>query len=202
MRVVSGSAKGRPLKSVPGTGTRPTTDKVKEALFSMIGPYFDGGLALDLFAGTGGLGIEALSRGMERAVFVDMEPKAIDTVKANLKAAKLEGQAEVYRNDAVRAIGALEKRGRQFDLVFLDPPYRMKNGEELMTSLADKGLLRDGAVIVLEHESGFSYPESFPGFQRQRLAVYGETALSIYQYFAGDEDQRPDGEGGQNERIK
>lgn len=168
----------------------------------MIGPYFDGGLALDLFAGTGGLGIEALSRGMERAVFVDMEPKAIDTVKANLKAAKLEGQAEVYRNDAVRAIGALEKRGRQFDLVFLDPPYRMKNGEELMTSLADKGLLRDGAVIVLEHESGFSYPESFPDFHRQRLAVYGETALSIYQYSAGGEAQRPDGEGGQNERIK
>lgn len=90
VRVVSGSAKGRPLKSVPGSGTRPTTDKVKEAVFSMIGPYFEGGAVLDLFAGTGGLGIEALSRGMESAVFVDMEPKSIDTIRANLKATNLE----------------------------------------------------------------------------------------------------------------
>src|SRR4051812_46718382 len=78
MRVISGSAKGRPLKAVPGKGTRPTTDKVKEAVFSMIGPYFDGGHLLDLFAGTGGLGIEALSRGMERAVFIDRDKKSVD----------------------------------------------------------------------------------------------------------------------------
>ena len=106
VRVVSGSAKGRPLKAVPGMGTRPTTDKVKEAIFSMIGPYFDGGTVLDLFAGTGGLAIEALSRGMERAVLVDMDPKSIETIRANLKATKMEGQAEVYRNDAVRALKA------------------------------------------------------------------------------------------------
>ena len=77
MRVVSGSAKGRPLKAVPGNGTRPTTDKVKEALFSMIGPYFEGGTALDLFAGSGGLGIEALSRGMDKAVLLIWNPKVL-----------------------------------------------------------------------------------------------------------------------------
>lgn len=104
----------------------------------MIGPYFEGGAALDLFAGTGGLGIEALSRGMDSAVFVDMEQKSIDTVRANLKAAKLEAQAEVYRNDAGRALSALEKRGRSFDLVFLDPPYRLKHGDELMMAMAQK----------------------------------------------------------------
>ncbi|WP_340023285.1 16S rRNA (guanine(966)-N(2))-methyltransferase RsmD [Paenibacillus sp. FSL K6-1096] len=184
MRVISGSAKGRPLKSVPGNGTRPTTDKVKEALFSMIGPYFDGGTALDLYAGTGGLGIEALSRGMEAAVFIDMEQKAIDTVRANLKAARLEAQAEVYRNDAGRALGALEKRGRSFDLVFLDPPYRMKHGDELMTALAAKQLLKPEAVVVLEHESGYAYPEDIPGFRRMKQSVYGEVTISIYQYEA------------------
>lgn len=184
MRVISGSAKGRPLKSVPGNGTRPTTDKVKEALFSMIGPYFEGGTALDLYAGTGGLGIEALSRGMEAAVFVDMEQKAIDTVRANLKAARLEAQAEVYRNDAGRALAALEKRGRSFDLVFLDPPYRMKHGDELMVTLADKHLLKPEAVVVLEHESGYSYPEDIPGFSRMKQSVYGEVTISIYQYEA------------------
>ncbi|MEK3793823.1 16S rRNA (guanine(966)-N(2))-methyltransferase RsmD [Paenibacillus sp. FSL R7-0204] len=184
MRVISGSAKGRPLKSVPGNGTRPTTDKVKEALFSMIGPYFEGGTVLDLYAGTGGLGIEALSRGMEAAVFVDMEQKAIDTVRANLKAARLEAQAEVYRNDAGRALGALQKRGKVFDLVFLDPPYRMKHGDELMFTLADKLLLNPDAVIVLEHESGYTYPEDIPGFVRTKQSVYGEVTISIYRYEA------------------
>nr|WP_086074565.1 16S rRNA (guanine(966)-N(2))-methyltransferase RsmD [Paenibacillus camerounensis] len=199
VRVVSGSAKGRPLKSVPGNGTRPTTDKVKEALFSMIGPYFDGGIALDLFAGTGGLGIEALSRGMEHAVFVDMEQKSIDTVRANLKAARLEDKAEVYRNDAGRAIGALEKRGRAFDLVFLDPPYRLKHGDELMLTLAGKGLLKPDAVIVLEHESGYAYTEEITGFFRTRQAIYGETAISIYQYEAASEEAGLSSEEGNDE---
>ncbi|WP_310550037.1 16S rRNA (guanine(966)-N(2))-methyltransferase RsmD [Paenibacillus glufosinatiresistens] len=197
MRVVSGTAKGRPLKSVPGTGTRPTTDKVKEAVFSMIGPYFEGGAALDLFAGTGGLGIEALSRGMERAVFIDMEPRSIETIRANLKATGMTERAEVYRNDAVRALAALEKRGRAFDLVFLDPPYRMKHGHELMASMDAKGLLAADAVIVLEHESDYEYPETLPGFERIRHSKYGETAISLYRYAGEKTEGTPEEE--QNE---
>ncbi|MDP4097591.1 16S rRNA (guanine(966)-N(2))-methyltransferase RsmD [Paenibacillus sp. P96] len=182
MRVVSGSAKGRPLKAVPGTGTRPTTDKVKEALFSMIGPYFDGGATLDLFAGSGGLGIEALSRGMDRAVFIDMEPKAIEVIRENLRKTGLDSQAEVFRNDAGRALKALAKRGTVFDAVFLDPPYRMKHGDELMNRMDELGLLQDGAVVILEYESGYSYPERFGSFNQIRKAVYGETAVSIFRY--------------------
>lgn len=182
MRVVSGSAKGRPLKAVPGNGTRPTTDKVKEALFSMIGPYFEGGTALDLFAGSGGLGIEALSRGMDKAVFVDLESKSIEVIRANLKATKLEDQAAIYRNDAGRALKALAKRTSQFDLVFLDPPYRMKNGDELMLTMHELELLKPEATIVLEYESKYSYPEQFGPFEQTRKAVYGETAVSIYDY--------------------
>lgn len=199
VRVVSGSAKGRPLKSVPGSGTRPTTDKVKEALFSMIGPYFEGGAVLDLFAGTGGLGIEALSRGMESAVFVDMEPKSIDTIRANLKATNLEAHAQVYRNEAGRALSALEKRGRVFDLVFLDPPYRLKHGDELMLSMVEKGMLKEDAIIVLEHESNYAYPEDIPGFYRLRQAVYGETTISIYQYEANPSVEGETGEEVENE---
>ncbi|GGF67992.1 methyltransferase [Paenibacillus albidus] len=161
----------------------------------MIGPYFEGGAVLDLFAGTGGLGIEALSRGMERAVFVDMEPKSIETVRANLKLARLEAGAEVYRNDAGRALAAMEKRGRSFDLVFLDPPYRLKHGDELMQSMVDKGLLNKEAVIVLEHESGYKYPEEIPGFTCLRQAVYGDTTVSIYRYeAAGSEEAGSDEE--------
>ncbi|MEC0241522.1 16S rRNA (guanine(966)-N(2))-methyltransferase RsmD [Paenibacillus dokdonensis] len=182
MRVVAGSAKGRPLKAVPGMGTRPTTDKVKEAIFSMIGPFFDGGTALDLFAGTGGLAIEALSRGIDKAVFIDMDPKSIETVRANLKATRLEGQAEVYRNEAERALKVLEKRGISLDVVFLDPPYRMKNGDKLMQLMHEKSMLNSGATIVLEHESGYEYPGEFGQFSCIRHAVYGETAVSIYKY--------------------
>lgn len=193
MRVVSGSAKGRPLKAVPGTGTRPTTDKVKEALFSMIGPYFEGGTALDLFAGSGGLGIEALSRGMDKAVFVDLESKSIQVIRANLKATKLEDQAAIYRNDASRALKALAKRNTQFDLVFLDPPYRMKNGDELMLTMHELDLLEPEATIVLEYESKYSYPEQFGPFEQTRKALYGETAVSIYYYApaATTEDGEP-----------
>lgn len=182
VRVISGRAKGRPLKSVPGTGTRPTTDKVKEALFSMIGPYFDGGAALDLFAGTGGLGIESISRGMDKAVFIDADSKSLDTIKANLAATGFTSQAEVFRNDAARALKVLERRGYRFHLVFLDPPYRMKNGDALMTELRHKGLLHDDALIVLEYESSYTYPETLEGFQHLRSARYGETAVSIYRF--------------------
>ncbi|WP_055108511.1 16S rRNA (guanine(966)-N(2))-methyltransferase RsmD [Paenibacillus ihumii] len=182
MRVISGSARGRPLKAVPGMGTRPTTDKVKEALFSMIGPYFEGGTALDLFAGTGGLGIEALSRGMDKAIFVDLDYKSVETVKANLKAAGFTEQAEVYKNDAERALKTLAKRGASFDLVFLDPPYRLKHGDKLMARMDELSLLKDQAVLVLEYESSFEYRDDFGRFRMIRKTDYGETGITIYVY--------------------
>ncbi|MBJ3791977.1 16S rRNA (guanine(966)-N(2))-methyltransferase RsmD, partial [Bacillus sp. OA1] len=110
MRVVSGKCKGHPLKAVPGNTTRPTTDKVKESIFNMIGPYFDGGIALDLFGGSGGLGIEALSRGIDKVIFVDRDSKAIKVIHQNLESCRVQEQAEVYRNDAERAVKALIKR--------------------------------------------------------------------------------------------
>ncbi|AOZ94177.1 16S rRNA (guanine(966)-N(2))-methyltransferase RsmD [Paenibacillus crassostreae] len=186
MRVVSGSAKGRPLKSVPGIGTRPTTDKVKEAIFSMIGPYFEGGTVLDLFAGTGGLGIEALSRGMENAIFIDMDPKSVETIRANLKATRLESQAEVFRNDAERAIKVLAKRELLIDTVFLDPPYRLKNADELLQQMHERSLLQHHATIVIEHDSKFEYPDKFSQFNCVRKALYGESAVTIYEYHADD----------------
>ncbi|MEW9697767.1 16S rRNA (guanine(966)-N(2))-methyltransferase RsmD [Paenibacillus sp. SI8] len=181
MRVISGSAKGRSLKAVPGMSTRPTTDKVKEAIFSMIGPYFEGGQVLDLFAGTGGLGIEALSRGMEKAVFIDIEKKSIETIQLNLQAAGLKEQAEVYRTDAVRALKALAKREQQFQLVFLDPPYKMKVIAELILAMEEQGLLDEQATIVVEHDSQDVLLEAIGGFEQQRRAGYGDTAVTIYK---------------------
>jgi len=182
MRVVSGKAKGRPLKAVPGMGTRPTTDKVKEAIFSMIGPYFDGGLALDLFAGSGGLGIEALSRGVHRCVFIDMDKKGVDTVLRNLEATGLKEQAEVYRNEATRAIKALGKRELRFELVFLDPPYRHKAIAELLVKLQDGAVLAPGAMIVTEHDVNEIPGEQIGGCRMLRRAEYGDTAVTVYQF--------------------
>lgn len=180
--MISGTAKGRPLKAVPGTGTRPTTDKVKEAVFSMIGPYFEGGNVLDLFAGSGGLGIEALSRGMEKGIFIDLEPKSIEVIRANLKATKLESKAEVYRNEAGRALKLLAKRAYKFDVVFLDPPYRMKNADELMLAMQENDMLSENAIVVVEYDADHEYEENFGHFAQTRKTTYGDTAISVYHY--------------------
>lgn len=188
MRVISGTARGRTLKAVPGTTTRPTTDKVKEAIFSMIGPYFDGGVVLDLFAGTGGLGIEALSRGMDKAIFIDADRKAIDTIQANLQTVKLSEQAEVYRNDSIRALKKLATRPLKLDLVFLDPPYVMRNMDEVVDELQQVNLVDDTTVIVIEHDASVTYPQHIGQFTCTRRAEYGDTAISIYRYATSQEE--------------
>jgi 16S rRNA (guanine966-N2)-methyltransferase len=184
MRVIAGTFRGRRLKAVPGMNTRPTTDKVKESMFNIIGPYFDGGTALDLFAGTGGLGIEALSRGIDRAFFIDKDYKALQTVRDNLASLGLtKERAEVHKNDAKRALDALKARELKFDLVFLDPPYKLTGlYEELILRLQQKGLLQEGAVIVAEHAADVELPDRFAKAVRWRLATYGEIAISFYEW--------------------
>lgn len=180
MRVVSGQCKGRPLKAVPGVSTRPTTDKVKESIFNIIGPYFEGGVALDLFAGSGGLGIEALSRGIERAVFVDREYKAVTTVRGNLQACNYLDRAEVYKNDSERALKALIKREMTFDLIFLDPPYKKQKLVDLLTVIADNNLITSNGIIVCEHSDDVELPEQISTLSKWRHENYGIISISIY----------------------
>jgi 16S rRNA (guanine966-N2)-methyltransferase len=180
LRVISGTCKGRPLKAVPGTSTRPTTDKVKEAIFNMIGPYFDGGVALDLFGGSGGLGIEALSRGIDKTIFVDKEFKAIQTIKENVASCEFGNRVEIYRNDATRALKALIKRELQFDYIFLDPPYNHHQLEALIMVINDHHLLADHGYIVAEHDHVVELSSSLGSFSRQKYEKYGITAISVY----------------------
>jgi 16S rRNA (guanine(966)-N(2))-methyltransferase RsmD len=182
VRVISGKLRGTPLKAVPGKGTRPTTDKVKEALFSMIGPYFDGGIALDLFAGTGGLGIEALSRGMDRAIFVDLEPSSVEIVRDNIRTCRLQEQTEVYRNDAVRALKALGKRGIRPDIIFMDPPYRLDIVGSLAQLLSELSLPAPNAILVAEQPVSRELPDKLGRFQCRKRAEYGDTAIHIYDF--------------------
>lgn len=182
MRVIAGEHRGRRLAAVPGKGTRPTTDKVKESIFNMIGPYFDGGWALDLYAGTGGLGIEALSRGADRAVFVERDMKAFSVVKQNISTCRLDDYAELYRMDADRAIRTLSTRNQKFDLVFLDPPYAQQKIVAEIELLQELQMLADGAWIVAEHDITDSFPDHIGLCVKDRAAKYGDTAVTVYYY--------------------
>jgi 16S rRNA (guanine966-N2)-methyltransferase len=174
------------LKAVPGKTTRPTTDKVKEAIFNMIGPYFDGGIGLDLFAGSGGLGIEALSRGLEKVIFIDHEPKAIQIIRENIKACHFEAQTEVYRNEADRALKVLIKRGIQFDYLFLDPPYKNQQLVSIMKKMDSQDLLTNSGIVVCEHSFDVELPEAVGRFEQMKHEKYGMTAVTIYSRVNGE----------------
>jgi 16S rRNA (guanine966-N2)-methyltransferase len=182
MRVISGKCKGRQLQAVPGMTTRPTTDKVKEAMFNMVGPYFHGGIGLDLFAGSGGLGIEALSRGLDKVIFVDRDGKAIQTIRQNIQSCGLSNQAEIYRNDANRALKAIIKRGISFTLIFLDPPYKNKELEALISTIDEHGLLEKEGYIVAEHAEAVELPQHIGNLVKLKHETYGITGVSIYGY--------------------
>ncbi|MET3194340.1 16S rRNA (guanine(966)-N(2))-methyltransferase RsmD [Bacillus sp. OAE603] len=186
MRVVSGKCKGLSLKAVQGTSTRPTTDKVKEAMFNIIGPYFEGGTVLDLFGGSGGLSIEALSRGMDKAIIVDREMKAIKTIKDNLETCKLSSAAEVYRNDAERAVKAIIKREMQFDLIILDPPYKKQQIVSLIETFDEKELLSNDGTILVEHATDVELPENIGHFVRTKAEKYGICGVSVYHKIKGE----------------
>jgi len=182
VRVIAGECKGRPLKAVPGTNTRPTTDKIKESIFNMIGPFFDGGKGLDLYGGSGGLGLEALSRGMEHLIFIDKDQKAIHTIKENIKQCNYEDKTEVFRNDAKRALKALHKREMQFDMIFLDPPYAKQMLLKDMEEIDKLELLSPEGSIVTEHGTDVTLPEEIGNFYQVRQETYGKTTtITIYK---------------------
>lgn len=182
MRVVAGAYKGRQLKAVPGKATRPTTDKVKEAVFQILGPLFEHGMCLDLFAGSGSLGIEALSRGMEKGVFVDKHPKAIHTVYENVKTLKVEDKVEVFRAEAFRAMNAAAKRRLQFDLIFLDPPFGKVNYGKLLDEIDKLQLLQENGMIYCEHDISEELPVNDNRFFVIKQGNYGGTiGITIYQ---------------------
>ncbi len=188
MRVISGERKGMPLKAVNGMTTRPTTDKVKESLFNILGPYFDGGTALDLFAGSGGLGIEALSRGMNKAIFIEKDGRAFQNLKENIAKCRYENCTEAYRNDAIRALKILIKKEVQADLIFLDPPYKKHQYYKMVEDLVANGVISNSGTIVCEHDTETNLPNQFLNFHKVREEKYGGTIISFYRLAEGEGD--------------
>jgi 16S rRNA (guanine(966)-N(2))-methyltransferase RsmD len=175
VRVIAGTFRGRRLTAPSGSRTRPTSDRVREALFSILGARVQGARVLDLFAGSGALGIEALSRGASSAVFVDDAPAAIKAIRANLEALSL--SAGVRRTDALRFLGAASAGGAQYDLVFLDPPYRLADTLAGRLSEAIPAVLAPGAVAVAESDRRAPLALDLPLLDERR---YGDTLIRIY----------------------
>lgn len=176
MRVITGAAKGIQLKTPEGMKTRPTADRVKEALFSIINFDIPGAKVLDLFGGTGQLGIEALSRGADRSVFVDAREDACKLIRENLRRTKLEGN--VVRSDYMEYLNRCRET---FSIIFLDPPYAEEYLENAIKRIAEIDILQTDGIIVAERPVGKELPWEFDGYQRSRDYKYGKTLLTIYR---------------------
>jgi len=185
MRITAGSAKGTHLRG-PRTGVRPTADRVKDALFNSLAPRLAGARVLDLFAGTGALGIEALSRGAARAVFIERDARAAATIRANLSAAHLHDAAQVRRGGVDTELAALERNGAEFDLILLDPPYGQDLPARTLRRLSGSRVLASGGLIAAEGHWRDD-PGEVTGLARIRTARYGETALWFYARDGGAE---------------
>ena len=183
MRITGGLVKGRTLLSPKGLLIRPTSDRVREAIFNILGQDLAGLNVLDLFSGTGSLGLEALSRGARQAVFVDKLRQSIDLIKKNIALCGYRRAGVVLRRDLVLGLpwGRSLQRGK-FDLVFLDPPYRKDLNPSLLTGLSSEERLSNGARVVVETGKSESLPPSFSGLERVDVRYYGDTRITIYEY--------------------
>lgn len=187
MRVVAGNYKGRKLKAVSGTKTRPTTDKIKESMFNIIGPYFNGGNVLDVFAGSGALGIEAVSRGAKHAVLIDRSYQAIKTINDNVATTKDERRFSVIKGDSFKILKVLAAKEEQFNYVFFDPPYREQKIVKMIQDLVKFHLVINGTVIVCETDQNAHLPSELSGFDLLKQVDYGITELTYYKFIGGED---------------
>ena len=182
MRVIGGAAKGRRLLAPKGQAVRPTADRVKESLFNILPRDFSGAKVLDLFAGTGNLSIEALSRGADRAVLVDSSARSAAAIKENLRRLGLAGRSEVWVAPAARSLRSLARRKETFDLIFLDPPYDQELATRTLALIAQCNLLSESGTIVVEHSARETLQPSYDRLQLHDQRRYGDTLLSFYKY--------------------
>ena len=177
MKIVSGMYGGRPLKTLEGKTTRPTSDKVRGAIFNMIGPYFEGGRVLDLYAGSGGLSIEAVSRGMSSAVLVERDRKAQAVITENIQMTKEVSKFQLLKMEADRA---LEQVGGTFNLVFLDPPYAKEQIVSDIVKMAERNLFSQEVMVVCETDKSVELPEEIACLGIWKEKIYGISKVTVY----------------------
>jgi 16S rRNA (guanine(966)-N(2))-methyltransferase RsmD len=180
VRVISGTLKGRKLASFRGRHIRPTADRVREALFNILNLSWEERDAVDLFAGTGGLGIEALSRGASRVVFIEQHPRALAVLEKNVSALDLGASCEILRMSVEEGVRVLHRKQQTFDVAFLDPPYGSGLAESALQALARSAIMRSGGVIVAEHHCREAIPDRCGTLALSDRRRYGETAISFF----------------------
>lgn len=180
MRIIGGRLKGKPIKTCRGLFVRPSAGKLRESIFNILAPCLTGGAVLDLFAGTGSLGIEALSRGMDRTVFVEKNPRVISLLQRNIIACKLEGQTEVLGLSVLKGLSILRLRKDKFRTVFLDPPYQADLVGRTVRELSKANLLEHGGIVVAEHSIRETIETSYGALRLDDRRQYGQTVISFF----------------------
>jgi 16S rRNA (guanine966-N2)-methyltransferase len=181
MRVIGGKYRSRKLVAPPGMETRPTSDRLRETLFSVVAASVPGSVWLDLFAGSGAVGIEALSRGAEKVYFVESASRAVRAIRANLKSLEIAEPCLILDRDALPALSQLQSLDVSCDFCFLDPPYRKtQDYQRILGFLSHSKLLRTGSLVIAEHDKHFDPGESFGPLVRRRKLKQGDAVLSFY----------------------
>lgn len=182
MRVIAGKYRSRKLQAPPGMSTRPTSDRLRETLFNVVAPRTPDSVWLDLYAGSGAIGIEALSRGAEQVYFVEADKKAVGTIRKNFESLGLSDGYEILQGEVVQSIHMLDERGVACDVCFLDPPYSMRGAyEQTLKALAGTRILKPDALVIVEHEKHFDPGDTCAGFTRYRELKQGDAVLSFYR---------------------
>ena len=192
MRIISGSSKGRRLTTRKSDAIRPTSDRVKESMFGILGDRVKGRTALDLFAGTGNLGIEALSRGARRAVFVEMGRQAVPVIRRNLAQCGMWDRSEIVPKDVIRAIGILKERGECFDLILVDPPYGKGMVQRTLLKLSLNPIYHRDSILVIQHDRREPLSSSAGGWNLMRQKRIGDTLLSFLGPVSEPAEVRPE----------
>lgn len=182
MRIIAGTYRGRRLRTLTGSTTRPTSDRLRETLFNILAPWLDGGRFLDICAGSGAVGIEALSRGACEVTFIESSRDACAVIEANLNTVGAAGCATIERRSASAALKSLEQSSNQFDIAFFDPPYSSGIYPDVMKHLGSGNLIAPGGVVVVEHRVKTPPQQAYENLQRFRELKQGESALAFYAF--------------------
>ena len=181
MRVISGTFRGRRLKGPKGQELRPTGDRLKETLFNILAPRISGAVMLDVFSGTGAIGIEAISRGASRVLFIEKNPAAVELIRGNLHACGVEGGCEIIQEDAFKCLRSLARKGFHADIIFLDPPYDWLPYQDLLKLAVRPEILSKDGAAVIEHLRKAALPDTGDGYHRFRTVRHGDSCLSFYR---------------------
>jgi len=182
LRIIGGSLKGKNLHSVRGKITRPTADRLRESIFNILSPRVQGAVVLDLFSGTGALGIEAVSRGANFAVFIDNNKEAISVIAKNVRSCALDSKVKIIKWNIIKSLNCIKSSKPTFHLVFMDPPYNKNMIEPALFNLHQSNSLDTGACIIIEHAAPEPIPEDLLAFKITSQRKYGKTLVSLLAY--------------------